>query len=119
MGSNIPDLLEAEKVLCSIVLENKERVAFFLHMHNYFVFKEIFFQNFQELCRNMWVSVIYPNGDYQEIQNKITYEYVIYIYAGQMLSVLELWAKRGFKESPEDFVSIYEQTFTASPEFKP
>lgn len=30
----------------------------------------------------------------------------------QMFAGLELYVKRGLRETPEDFVSIYEQTFS-------
>lgn len=116
---NIQELLEAEQSLCDIVLKHSKEITFFLKDMNYCIFKERFIQNFQEHCQTMWVTAFYSNGERSEIVSRTAYEYSIYICAGQMLSVLELWEKRGFRESPEDFVSLYEQTFTASLEFYP
>lgn len=111
-------LLKAEKELCSTVLKHWERVVFFLKESNYFHFRKIFYQHFQEYCQAMRVVTIYPNGDRDELRGRTAYEYSIYVCCAQMLAVLELWAKRGFKESPEDFVSIYERTFTTALAFE-
>lgn len=117
-GSTL-ELLKAEMTLCDTVLKNQKEVVLFFRDVNYFCFKERFFRNFQERCLTRWVTAVYPNGEKNTLENRTVYEYSIYICAGQMFSVLELWVRRGFKESPEDFVSIHEQTFTASLEFHP
>ncbi|MCI9121816.1 MAG: TetR/AcrR family transcriptional regulator [Oscillibacter sp.] len=104
-------LLKAEKALCDTVLKHWERVVFFLKESNYFHFREIFYRHFQARCRSMRVVTIFPNGNRDELRGMTAYEYSVYTCCMQMLSVLELWAKRGFKEAAEDFVSIYERTF--------
>lgn len=116
---NAEELLKAEEVLCDIVLKNQRKVVFFLKDVNYFSFKERFFYNFQERCRTKLITAIYPNGETNALENRTAYEYSIYIYAGQMFSVLEFWVNRGFKESPKDFVSLHENTFTTLLKFGP
>lgn len=111
-------LLKAEKELCNTVLKHWERVVFFLKESNYFRFREIFYQQFHERCMAMRVVTVYPSGDRDELKGRTAYEYSIYICCAQMLAILELWAKRGFKESAEDFVALYERTFTTALAFE-
>ena len=111
-------VLTAEQQLCDTVLEHWERVMFFLQEPNYFQFRDMFYQQFMENCRAMRVVTIDAKGDRRELQGMTAYEYSIYICCAQMLAVLELWAKRGFKESAEDFVSIYTRTFSTALAFE-
>lgn len=115
---SIDGLLKAEKRLCDTVLKYWERVVFFLQEPNYFQFRTMFYGIFQENCRSMRVVTICSNGDRQELRGMTAYEYSVYGCCAQMLAILELWSKRGFKESPEDFVSIYARTFSTALAFE-
>ena len=108
--TNKDKLLSAEKELCDIVYKYQDRVSFFLQEQNYFQFKEIFFMSFRQHCRQMRMFTVSPNQVKTEITNMVVYEYTLYNCCAQLLSTLEIWANRSFKESPEDFLHIYGQT---------
>lgn len=104
-------LLRAEEAFCDVILKYKKWVVFFFERGNYFDFREIFYQQFQERCRAMHITMLCKEQR-SELRDRVTYSYSIYGCCMQMFACLELYVKRGFRETPEDFVSIYEQTFS-------
>ena len=108
--TNIEKLLSAEKELCDIVFKYQDCVSFFLMEQNYFQFREIFFMSFRQNSRQMRMFTVSPSQVRTEITNMVVYEYTLHNCCTQLLSTIELWANRNFKESPEDFLHIYEQT---------
>ena len=108
--TNIEKLLSAEKELCDIVFKYQDRVSFFLMEQNYFQFREIFFMSFRQNSRQMRMFTVSPSQVRTEVTNMVVYEYPLHNCCTQLLSTIELWDNRNFKESPEDFLHIYEQT---------